>query len=147
MKMKSFFHLLAGLPVLALGLLPGAVAAADNKAGAAAPTEMTQSVFVIPATPQEGRNPFFPNSTMGMVVMRPRQTNQTETLSFVLNGITSPPRSTAIINGRTFEIGEEAEVKLASGTRVLVKCEEITTDSATISVNRERRVLRLRAGL
>lgn len=147
MKQNTLFHLLAGLAVVTLALRPGAAAAADNKTPATPSAEITQSVFTIPTTAQEGRNPFFPNSTMGVVVMRPRQTNQTETLSFTLNGITSPPRSTAIINGRTFEIGEEAEVKLASGTRVLVKCEEITTDSATITVNRERRVLRLRAGL
>lgn len=135
--------LLAGAGILVASSWP-LTAAATN---APASLEMTQSVFVIPSTPQQGRNPFYPNSTLGMPAPKPTQAAPAEVFAFVLNGITSPPRSTAIINGRTFEVGEEAEVRVSSGSRVLVKCEEITTDSATILVNKEKRVLKLRAGL
>jgi hypothetical protein len=120
-------------------------ATATNATTAAA--EIVQSVFVIPNSREEGRNPFFPNSTLGAPVPRPKTVETKDVYSFVLNGITSPPRSTAIINGRTFEVGEEGEIRMASGARILIKCEEITTDSARISVNGEKRLLRLRSGL
>ena len=67
--------------------------------------------------------------------------------AFVLNGITSPPKPTAMINGCTFEVGEEHEVRLPSGSKMLVKCEEIRADSAVILVGGVRRELRLRGGL
>jgi hypothetical protein len=65
----------------------------------------------------------------------------------VLNGITSPPRPTAMINGRTFEPGEEGEIRMPSGARMLIKCEDIRSESAIISVGGRRRELRLRSGL
>ena len=39
----------------------------------------------------------------------------------MLNGITSPPKRTAMINGRTFETGESGEVKLPTGAKALIK--------------------------
>src|ERR1051326_4155852 len=79
-----------------------------------------QSVFVIPSQPSEGRNPFFPQSRMGFQATPPStkpHENVIDTSSFVLNGITSPPKRTAMINGRTFEVGEAGEVKLPSGAK------------------------------
>lgn len=52
-----------------------------------------------------------------------------------------------MINGRTFEPGEEGEVRLSNGAKVLIKCEEIRTDSTVIVLNGVRRELRLRFGL
>ena len=60
---------------------------------------------------------------------------------------TSPPKRTAMINGRTFEVGEEQEIKLANGTRALVRCAEINGESAVIIVGGQRRELRLRFGI
>jgi hypothetical protein len=51
-----------------------------------------------------------------------------------------------MINGRTFEAGEEGEVKLPGGARVLIKCEEIKADSAIIVIGGQRRELRFRTG-
>jgi hypothetical protein len=109
---------------------------------------LPQSVFAIPATPAEGRNPFFPASILA-VAAPARVTPETpvESFSFVLNGITSPPRRTAMINGRTFEPGEEGEVKMPSGGRMLIKCEDIKADSAIINVGGKRRELKMRSGL
>ena len=109
--------------------------------------EIPQSVFAVPANPHEGRNPFFPQSIVAAPVITPKPNSPLDFSSFVLNGITSPPKRTAMINGRTFETGEEGEVKSASGGRAMIKCEEIKADSAVIIVNGQRRELRLRFGL
>lgn len=104
-----------------------------------------QSAFNFPSQPAEGRNPFFPQSVVRPVAQIPRE--PVDTASFVLNGITSPPRRTAMINGRTFEPGEEGEVRLQTGGKMLIKVEEIKSDSAIILVGGQRRELRLRSGL
>ena len=106
-----------------------------------------QSVFAVPAQPSEGRNPFFPQSASRPVVPTPNKPDQVDTTSIVLNGITSPPKRTAMINGRTFEPGEEGEVRLPSGNKMLIKVEEIKAESAIILVGGQRRELRLRAGV
>lgn len=109
------------------------------------PVVIPQSVFVVSQNPRESRNPFFPNSTAGKEVAKPKTTVSVS--AFVLNGITSPPRRTAMINGRTFEVGETGEIRLADGTKAKITCEEIRDTSALISVNGERRELHLRANL
>ncbi len=111
------------------------------------PVPIPQSVFVVPSTPKEGRNPFFPSSVSVAPVAKAKEGVAVDMAGFVLNGITSPPRRTAMINGRTFEPGEEGEVKLPNGAKVLIKCEEIGSDSTIIQVNGLRRELRLRFGL
>lgn len=138
------------------GFCEGKVEAATSKAPGGSRTnavpsvilvEIPQSVFTIPSNPREGRNPFFPQSIPAVPVPTPRPGSPPDFSSFVLNGITSPPKRTAMINGRTFEAGEEGEVKLASGGKAMIKCEEIRSDSAVILVNGQRRELRLRFGL
>jgi len=110
-----------------------------------------QSVFLIPSQPSEGRNPFYPQSRMGFQAAppttKPHEPSVIDTSSFVLNGITSPPKRTAMINGRTFEPGEAGEVRLPSGAKALIKCEEIRNESAVIVVNGQRREVRLRSGV
>ena len=111
------------------------------------PVEIPQSVFVVPAAPKDGRNPFFPQSVTAAPVVKPTEGVTIDFSSFVLNGITSPPRRTAMINGRTFEPGEAGEIKLPSGVKVPIKCEEIKSESTIITVNGQRRELHLRFGL
>jgi hypothetical protein len=114
--------------------------------------EIPGSVFVVPQNAIEGRDPFFPRSSR---VAPAPATTPTETApatldisSLVLNGITGPPRRLAMINGRTFEKGEEGEVRGLGGTRFLVKCEEISDESVIVIVNGDvRKELRLRSGL
>ncbi len=148
-------RLFVGLLLTAL-LAPAWLASAAQtppakKSPPAAPVEtpIPQSVFVIPASPREGRNPFFPRSAGVQQVPKPGKETSVETASIVLNGVVpSGPRRTAMINGRTFEKGEENEIKLPNGAKVLIKCEDIKEDSVTILVNgTQRRELRLRMGL
>ena len=108
---------------------------------------LPQSVFNIPSQPSEGRNPFFPQSTVRVVPPIVNPQHPVDTTLFILNGITSPPKRMAMINGRTFEPGEEGEVRLSGGGKMLIKCEEIKAESAVISVAGQRRELHLRSGL
>ena len=108
--------------------------------------EIPQSVFAAPANRKEGRNPFYPNSTLGQL-QNTKPPSAAVDFALVLNGITSPPKRTAMINGRTFELGEEGEVKLPGGGKAVIKCEDIKADSATVVVNGQRRELRLRFGI
>ena len=117
-----------------------------NIAAALAPVEIPQSVFTISGNPKECRNPFFPQTAPVAPLPAPKATFSDAT-AFILNGITSPPKPSAMINGYTFEVGEEHEVKLPNGSKVLVKCEEIHADSAVIVVGGVRRELHLRGGL
>jgi hypothetical protein len=114
------------------------------------PVEIPQSTFVIPSQPSEGRNPFFPQSNNGFQaapIARHKETGAPDASAFVLNGITSPPRRTAMINGRTFEPGESGEVRLPNGSKALIKCEQIGNESAVILVNGQRREVRFRSGV
>ena len=113
--------------------------------------EIPLSVFVIPRTPAEGRDPFFPRKTG--VISTPQQPTTAPAIavdpgSLVLNGITSPPRRTAMINGYTFEQGEEHDLRMPAGGKLLIKCEEITDEGAKVLINGIlRRELRLRNGI
>jgi hypothetical protein len=123
-----------------------AKAAAEDEALVEAP----ESVFNIPSTSREGRDPFFPQSTRGLPVI-PKSVKPVHvdiSNAIILNGLApSGAKRTAMINGRTFEIGEEADVRLPDGTKVHIKCEDIKEDSATVKVNGQTRELRLRRGV
>jgi hypothetical protein len=104
----------------------------------------------MPNTPQEGRDPFFPNSprlfaaSINKNVAIPVVTPKAELL---LKGFSGPPdHRLAIINNRTFAAGESADVHTANGL-VRVRCLEIKGDHASVLVGAERRELRLRNGL
>jgi hypothetical protein len=147
------FTLLFARPCLALALtLPCSLFAAAAGAGAPATpaasaqelSEVPKSVFAIPATIKDGRNPFFPYAPQPKPVPAPGP-SQVITEGFILNGITSPPKRTAMINGRTFEVGESAEVRVG-GSKVLIKCEDIRDSSVIINVGGQSRELRFRPG-
>jgi len=120
---------------------------ATNAIQAILSVEIPQSIFTIPANPKEGRNPFFPQARIEAPVNKTPKENSTDTTGIVLNGITSPPKRTAMINGYTFEQGEEHEVRRPDGSKVMIKCEDIRADSAIISLGGLRKELRLRMGL
>ena len=106
--------------------------------------DIPQSVFVIPDTPEEGRDPFFPNSShAGTPGPKPSASAGADAL--VLNGIGgTPDHKLAMINGRTMAEGETNEVNTAAG-RVRIRCLEIKGESALIEViGGERRELHLR---
>jgi hypothetical protein len=154
--MKTYAKNIYLLPLLTLLSGIGAGRAAEKPAAQTEPTAVVasaepstlapQSVFEIPATPKDGRNPFFPRSKSEAPVVA-QKAAVVESVSFVLNGITSPPKRTAMINGRTFEVGETGEVKFSNGMRISIRCLEIRDDAAIILVADQRRELRMRAGI
>jgi hypothetical protein len=151
---KLVFALSVAVPSLSLIAAGGSTknAPATAKTGdtnilaALAPVEIPPSVFIISANPKECRNPFFPQSAPATPLPTVKHSSA-DIAAFILNGITSPPKRTAMINGYTFEPGEEHEIKLPGGSKAMVKCEEIRDDSVIIVVGGVRRELRLRAGI
>ena len=116
-------------------------------AGAAIPL----SIFLMPTTREEGKDPFYPRSSYpyGSAPVKP-STNK-EPVQVVVdlkfNGFSgTPEHRLAIINGRTFDQGEEAEVR-SGAARVRIKVVEIKTDYVIVEVAGQRQVLRLRGGL
>jgi hypothetical protein len=94
----------------------------------------------------EDRNPFFPRSTVAAELPKPNKETQPDHFALVLNGLTSAPKPTAMVNGKTLEPGEEADVRLRDGSKIHIRCLEIRTDSAVIELNGQRLELRLRLG-
>ena len=128
-----------------------ALPAATN--AAPAQPEIPKSVFIIPTTPQEGKDPFFPRS-MRLFASPVVKTNLQPAAAAAiaaelhLNGISgTTDRRLAIINNRTFEANEEGVVTSKSGPPARIRCLEIKTDSVVVQViGGERRVLSLRPG-
>lgn len=161
--MSCLIPALAGLILAVHTTATAAVPGKTNKAAAAstsvtnapakqAPIEIPTSHFVIPTTTAEGRNPFFPDS---LTVAQPNpaiSTNIAAKLPITtldLKGISGMGnRRFALINNRTFEVGEEADVPIGSTRqKVHVHCITIGEDSVTIEVDGERRELKLRPGI
>ena len=139
----------AGEPAALPAKSPGSKSSAPGPAAAQSLSQapIPQSLFRIPANASQGRNPFYPNSSM--LSPAPVASSATNAVPapespLTLNGLSGPPRRTAIVNGRTFEAGEQAEVRLPSGSKILIKCEEIKDSSAVFLIAGQRRELRLR---
>jgi hypothetical protein len=150
--MKTSSSLCVLLTALGLGTsLLSAPAAPAAKTGNTATNEIPKSVFTIPASKQEGCDPFFPNSTRlwGMsVTAQPtvvKENKPTGIDCLVLKGLSGTVANPlAMVNGRTMARGEDAEINTDCG-RLLVHCVDITTNSATVEVAGQRRELHLRS--
>jgi hypothetical protein len=111
-----------------------------------APIEIPTSNFIIPTSVADGRNPFFPDS---LAAAKASAINTTNTVSapvvtLDLKGISG---RFALINNRTFEAGEEADVTIGNNRqKVHVHCISIREDSVTVEVDGVRRELKLRPG-
>ena len=162
--MKPFSPMLRPKPLLLAALLlwlafPSLAAQTKTNSPpspASAPTnalpaqlEIPKSVFLIPTTPQQGKDPFFPRSMRlftSAVVSTNLQPTPAVTVELKLKGISGTlARRLAIINNRTFEANEEGAVSTASGL-VRIRCLEIRADSVLVQIGGERRILRLRPG-
>jgi hypothetical protein len=112
----------------------------------------TQAVFVNPRNPQEGRDPFFPRSTLPYTRYNPQvTTNRAVSVSadLKLSGISgSSEHRLAIINNKTFEINEEGDV-ISGSDKVRIRCLEIKPESVIIQfvAGGLRREIHLRRGL
>jgi hypothetical protein len=135
----------AAPPVPAKATPSAPAKAATNAAPAEA--ELPKSVFNVPATAQEGRDPFFPQSTRlhkGPVASTTTTNLPAVVVELELKGISgTASRPLAIINNQTFGANEEGVVSTASGP-ARIRCLEIKTDSVRVFVNGQERVLSLR---
>jgi len=102
-----------------------------------------KSVFVVPQNPQEGRDPFFPNSMRAYGV--DEKPHATTTLSnLVLKALLgTPDHRLAQINDRTFEVGETRDVSTPEGLKT-IRCVEIRSDSVVIESGGVRQELHMR---
>jgi hypothetical protein len=110
--------------------------------------EAPKSVFVIPTSSEEGKDPFFPQSTRLRPVQRVVSSNLPPVVAELeLKGVSGTAnRRLAIINNRTFEAGEEGDV-MCNGLRVRIKCLKIDPSSAQVFVDGKERTLYLRTKL
>jgi hypothetical protein len=118
---------------------PTASVASTNAPVAEVPAP--QSVFVMPAAPADGKDPFFPRSMHPYSSTRAVQTNVVVqiTADLRLNGMSgTPDHRLVIINSKTFDAGQEQEVATNAG-KVRVRCIEIQPDAAIIQIGAERR--------
>ena len=133
--------------VAALLVCPFAGQAAPAKSTNAVAPQEVRSVFVIPNSPKEGHDPFFPNATslyQSVVSVRAVPTMTVESLKLV--GILG--NSLANINGVTLAVGEMQEVKTSSGA-ISVRLLQIRPqdESVVVEANGQRRELKSGGGL
>lgn len=138
--LQNIFHHPANwlLPLALLWILPLAGAHATDpvpaKPALAAPV---RSVFTIPTSPKEGRDPFYPDSGR---LFQSENTGKSavELTSLTLRGFSgTPSHRLVIINNHTFAAGDEGDVRTASGP-VHVRCLEIKDNAALIEAGGQR---------
>ena len=124
----SFWTFLAVLLLLALTT----EAHAQNKASTG--VGKTLSIFVLPMNAADGRDPFFPESTRAMEA-EAANTHTVEITAIKVPGVSGTPgHYLAIINTHTFSVGEEGDIKTASGT-VHIRCLAIQPSGVTVEIN------------
>jgi hypothetical protein len=102
---------------------------------------VTRSVFVLPANPKEGRDPFFPNSSRPYEDATSKNPVVSDMTALVLRGISGPPdHRLAIINNHTFGVGDEGDVLTPHG-RIHIHCVEIKDTSAVVESGGQRHEL------
>lgn len=119
------------LPLAAAGSSPLFAAPAAPPAK----LEMPQSVFVTPVKPQEGRDPFFPNSTRPYDDNPDKITSGPTLTDLVFKGIVGTGSSAlAIINNHTFAAGDEGDIITKTGQRLTIHCISIDSKANSVSV-------------
>ena len=115
--------------------------AAPAAQSAAPEVVVSRSVFILPANPKEGHDPFFPNSTRPYETAIAARPQIGDVSSLVLKGISGPPnRRLAIINNHTVGVGDEEDMVSAQG-RIHFRCVEIKPNSVVIEVSGQRHEL------
>lgn len=121
--------LLSASPMLSVSAAPPA---ADVPQAAA-----TRSIFIMPANPKQGRDPFFPESP------RPYEAQivagrAVEITALRLVGVSGPPNHRLfIINNRTFAVGDEQDVRTPGGV-IHVRCVEAKAHSVVIQAGNQQ---------
>jgi hypothetical protein len=98
------------------------------------------SVFIMPSGPNEGRDPFFPNSTRPYefaISKRP-----VELTSLEIKGFSEiAGRRYVIINNHTFGAGDEGDVTTSEG-RIHIRCLTVGMDSVLVESGGSRHLLK-----
>jgi hypothetical protein len=117
---------------LGMALTLGLPATAAPVTQPAVPAVAPRSVFVIPANPQDGRDPFYPNSVRPYENAPATKKSIGDVTSLVLRGVSGPlDHRLAIINNRTLGVGDEQDINTPQG-RIHIRCVEIKTNSVVI---------------
>ena len=134
--------LAAGLAAALLAGLSWSAPAASSADKAASDVPI-RSVFVIPNNPSEGCDPFFPTSSRPYASAQVVQVVPTADISsLVLKGVSGPANARlAIINNRTFAVGDEQDIITATG-RIRVRCVEINDTAVVVESAGERHELK-----
>jgi hypothetical protein len=142
MKPRNFIprSLPAFLLLLAMaGSLPLCAATPDQPAK----PELPQSIFVIPDSPKDGLDPFFPQKSGAVSTNTPPPVVTTSlSLKSIVGGL-------VIINNHSFAPGEEGDVLTADGQRQHLRLMEIKpkTNSAVVEIGGRTIELTLQSGL
>jgi hypothetical protein len=123
--------------VLAAALSIGCVSAPMANAAPAAKSDKTnliQSVFILPANPKEGRDPFFPDSIRPYENAAAATPKTADITSLVVRGFSgTADHRLVIINNHTFAAGDEGDVTTATG-HIHLRCVEIGTDAVVVEI-------------
>lgn len=120
------------LPATILWASP--LVAAPTNQSQSAKTNSLRSVFILPANPGEGRDPFFPKSNRPFETAMTATNNNVEVTALVVKGISGPlDHRLVIINNHTLAAGDIADVITDQG-RIRVHCVEIKSRSVIIEV-------------
>jgi hypothetical protein len=118
------------------------VAASESGEKRAALPPLPRSIFELPTTPRDGRDPFFPNSPRLFASMAVPQAKSKDLSSLVVRGKSgTPDHPLVIINDITFAQGDERDV-ITPGGRIQIHCLQIIGDLVVIEANGERHQLR-----
>lgn len=144
------FSLAVTVPLLAVAETVSKPSSPSTKTNQAE-IEVPRSVFTIPTKAGDGRDPFFPLSRRMVVEAKPDNSAETPTpvpVALSLKGISRGAGSKryALINDKTFTVGDESEVVI-NNSRVRIHCIEIKEDSVIVEVNGARQELRMRPGI
>jgi hypothetical protein len=127
---------------LAAGFVVVVPVAAAPVVQPAAPEVVARSTFIIPTSPNDGRDPFFPNSTRPYEAVTAVRPHTGEVSSLVLKGISGPSdHRLVIINSHTFGVGDEANVATPQGP-IHIRCVEIKASSVVIESGGQRHELK-----
>ena len=126
--------------IMAMSVLVGAKAQSLNQT-TNAPALAPRSIFLQPASPKEGRDPFFPSSQRPYTSAVVPTTSTKDLSMLMLQGMSgSPTHRLVIINNVTFAVGDDAEVITSQG-RIRIRCVQITGNAVMIEANGERHEL------
>lgn len=106
-------------------------------AASSEPVVNAKSVFVIPNSPKEGRDPFFPNSNRPYESSPAAKTVNNAMLHTLKVKSIQPGRNGqvfAIINNHAFAPGEEGSVINDEGQRINIRCLEINVTAGTVTI-------------